>query len=75
MGTKKEGISFQVYLNQEIAFQFAEGLSVFFGLGGESRFFCGNHQYELAPAGVLVVNPFKIYRLICPADASVRYAF
>ena len=71
MGTRKEGISFQVFLNQEIAFQFAEGLSVFFGLNGESRIFCGNYQYELFSAGVLVVNPFEIYRLVCPADASV----
>lgn len=71
MKTKDQGIIFQVYSDQEMSFQFHEGLSVFFGLAGESRIFCGSHQYELLPAGILAVNPFEVHRLLCPAGASV----
>lgn len=64
-------IVFQVYQNQELPFRFHEGLSVFFGLTGSSRILCGSREYELLPAGLLVVNPFELYRLSCPADGAV----
>ena len=64
-------IVFQVYQNQELPFRFHEGLSVFFGLAGSSRILCGSREYELLPAGLLVVNPFELYRLSCAADGAV----
>lgn len=64
-------ISFQVYQNQEIPFQFEQGLQIFFGLQGTSRFLCGSAEYELLPAGLLVINPFELYRLDCPDGAAV----
>ena len=71
MENKKEQFFFQIYQNQELTFQFDEGLSVFFGINGNSHIFCGNHHYELSMAGILVVNPLEVYRLLCPADASL----
>ncbi len=64
-------ITLQIYQNQELTFQFEEGLTIFFGLHGSSRVFCGNQIYVLRPAGLLVVNPYEIYRVSCLANASV----
>ncbi|MBS5704347.1 MAG: hypothetical protein KHW93_11035 [Butyricicoccus pullicaecorum] len=65
-------IVFQVYQNQELPFRFHEGLSVFFGLTGSSRILCGSREYELLPAGLLVVNPFELYRLSWLTNAEFQ---
>ncbi len=64
-------ISFQVYQNQEDTFQFHETMLVFFGLHGRCHIFSGNTEYELQSAGILVINPFELYRLTCPIDGTV----
>ncbi|MDO4173354.1 MAG: helix-turn-helix domain-containing protein, partial [Eubacteriales bacterium] len=64
-------ISFQIYDNQEIPFQFEDELLVFFGLNGTSQIFCRNSSYEILPAGLLVINPLELYRLTCLGNASV----
>lgn len=64
-------ISFQVYKNQELPFQYDQNLLIFFGLRGTSRILCDNTSYELEPSGVLVVNPFELYRIICPQTSSM----
>lgn len=64
-------ISFQIYQNQELTFQFDEGLVLFFGLNGTSQVASGTARYDLLPAGLLVINPFEIYRVICPMGTSV----
>lgn len=66
-----EQISFQVYQQQELPFAFDQGLILFFGLSGRSRVLYGQNEFELAAAGVLVINPFDLYRLNCGADGML----
>lgn len=56
-------IRFQVYQNQEQPFAFDQGLLLFFGLSGSSRILHGTDEVELGAAGILVINPFELYRL------------
>lgn len=64
-------ITFRIYHNQELEFQLEEGLTLFFGLNGESFVLSGEKSYEIGRAGLLVINPMEMYQLTCPADAAV----
>lgn len=58
-------ISFCVYKKEETDLRFEEGLSVFFGLVGSVCITCGNKEYVIQPAGIIVVNPGDLYHLRC----------
>lgn len=64
-------IRFQVYQRQKLPFGFDQGLQLFFALSGSNYIVCGKDEYELESAGVLVVNPFELFRLQNRVDGAL----
>ncbi len=64
-------IRFQVYQRQELPFGLDQGLQLFFALSGSNYIVCGKDEYELESAGVLVVNPFELFRLHNCVDGTL----
>ncbi len=62
---------FQIYSGQELTVRFEEDLLLLFGLKGRSEIVSHRQTYVLEPAGMLAVNPFEVYQMHCPMDASV----
>lgn len=64
-------ITFQIYHNQELEFQFEEGAAILFGLNGCSQVLIGTKNHEIERAGLLVINPMEIYQVTCSNNAAV----
>lgn len=63
-------IAFQFYHGEEQPFQFQPSLTLFFGLHGTAGVICGMDEWKLTPAGLLAVNPFEPFRVVCSGDAA-----
>jgi len=64
-------IFFQIVQDREQSFGFEQGLQILFGLRGEARVICGSREYRLEPAGLLVINPFELFRISAPDHAAL----
>lgn len=67
----EQQITFQVYHGEEQPFAFQQGLTLFFGLQGETQITCHSRVHTLEQAGLLAAEPFTLYRVSCDARAAV----
>lgn len=71
MNSQQDNFVFQIYHNREFTVQLDEGMNLFFGLHGQCHIVCANQTYTIEPAGIVVINPYDVYQLQCPNDASI----
>lgn len=64
-------IAFEIFHGMDSSFGFQPSLTLFFGLRGTASVLCGTEEWKLAPAGLLAVNPFELFRVVCGDDSVV----
>lgn len=63
-------IAFEFFHGADRSFSFQPSLTLFFGLHGTVDIRCGAEGWRLAPAGLLAINPFELFRADCSGDAA-----
>ncbi len=71
MNSDKNKLQFRLYSGQNLTVRFERELIILFGLSGTSEIICSQKKFHVNTAGVLLLNPYTVYRLQCPSDASV----
>ena len=71
MRTKREQIIFQAFHDQICRSEFSSGLTLFFGLHGNSSIRYQSAEYSMPAGALLVVNPFELYQVTCSENAEV----
>jgi xylan 1,4-beta-xylosidase len=56
----------RIFRRRERPFSFFDGITVLYGLEGESEIICTNRSYPIDETGIILLNPFDVFRL----DAS-----
>lgn len=71
MRTKREQIIFQTFHDQICRSEFSSGLTLFFGLHGNSSIRYQSAEYSMPAGALLVVNPFELYQVNCSENAEM----
>ena len=71
MRTKREQIIFQAFHDQICRSEFSSGLTLFFGLHGNSSIRYQSAEYSMPAGALLVVNPFELYQVNCSENAEM----
>ena len=64
-------VSIDLIQDYQTLIGFSSDMIIFFGLSGKRTISTSRHVYELAAAGILVINPFVHYRLECLEPGSL----